>query len=60
MKVGLRAKAAGMSVSLNLHYSDTWADPGHQAAPVAWAKMNIDQVISQSQTDNLSGCQMVE
>ncbi|KAI0686064.1 arabinogalactan endo-1,4-beta-galactosidase [Cytidiella melzeri] len=31
-----RAKAAGMKVLIDLHYSDTWADPGHQAIPSGW------------------------
>jgi len=29
-------KAAGMTLIVDLHFSDTWADPGHQATPVAW------------------------
>ena len=28
--LGKRAKAAGLGVYLDLHYSDTWADPAHQ------------------------------
>ncbi len=28
--------AAGFDILLDLHYSDTWADPGHQASPAAW------------------------
>lgn len=28
LKLGAQAKAAGLSVILNLHYSDDWADPG--------------------------------
>jgi arabinogalactan endo-1,4-beta-galactosidase len=32
-----RAAAAGMSIMIDFHYSDTWADPGHQAKPGAWA-----------------------
>lgn len=32
-----RVKAKGMKVWLTVHYSDTWADPGHQAKPAAWA-----------------------
>ena len=32
-----RAKAAGMDVMIDFHYSDTWADPGHQIIPAAWA-----------------------
>jgi arabinogalactan endo-1,4-beta-galactosidase len=32
-----RAKAKGLAVMLDFHYSDTWADPGHQAKPATWA-----------------------
>lgn len=32
-----RAAAAGMSIMIDFHYSDTWADPGQQAKPAAWA-----------------------
>lgn len=31
-----RAKDAGLAVNLDLHYSDTWADPAHQDKPAAW------------------------
>jgi arabinogalactan endo-1,4-beta-galactosidase len=31
-----RAHDAGMRLLVNLHYSDTWADPAHQSIPVAW------------------------
>ncbi len=31
-----RAKAQGMKVLLDFHYSDTWADPAHQEIPAAW------------------------
>jgi len=31
-----RAKEAGMAVCLDLHYSDTWADPDYQETPLAW------------------------
>lgn len=30
-------KKAGMQVMLDFHYSDTWADPGKQFTPKAWA-----------------------
>jgi len=33
-----RVVAAGMQVYVDLHYSDTWADPGHQAIPSSWPK----------------------
>lgn len=33
------AKAHKMEVLLDFHYSDTWADPGHQDVPAAWAEV---------------------
>lgn len=32
-----RVKAAGGKLLLDFHYSDTWADPGTQSKPAAWA-----------------------
>ncbi|KAA9005440.1 arabinogalactan endo-1,4-beta-galactosidase [Paenibacillus spiritus] len=40
-----RAKAAGMSVMLTLHYSDSWADPGQQTKPYAWQSFNFTQLM---------------
>lgn len=31
-----RARELGLRVMLDLHYSDTWADPAHQTPPAAW------------------------
>ncbi len=31
-----RAKAEGMEILLDFHYSDDWADPGKQKVPAAW------------------------
>ncbi|MEL4320334.1 glycosyl hydrolase 53 family protein [Leifsonia sp. YIM 134122] len=36
VEIGERATAAGMSVLVDFHYSDFWADPGRQLAPKAW------------------------
>src|SRR5450631_1813489 len=33
----IRAKNLGLRILLDFHYSDTWADPGHQAKPAAWS-----------------------
>ncbi|MGU3391713.1 glycoside hydrolase family 53 protein [Sphingomonas sp. M1A8_2b] len=35
-----RAKAAGMQVLLDFHYSDDWADGEKQIVPAAWAKLD--------------------
>lgn len=36
-----RAKAAGMRLLLDPHYSDFWADPQHQDTPAAWADQDL-------------------
>ncbi|MBL7852109.1 MAG: glycosyl hydrolase 53 family protein [Cyclobacteriaceae bacterium] len=36
-----RVRAAGLKVFLSIHYSDTWADPGHQATPLAWQGLSL-------------------
>lgn len=36
-----RAKAAGMRIMIDFHYSDSWADPGKQPKPADWAGQNI-------------------
>lgn len=36
-----RAKNAGMWVNLDLHYSDTWADPHKQELPAAWQGLTL-------------------
>jgi arabinogalactan endo-1,4-beta-galactosidase len=37
-----RAKAQGLQVLLDFHYSDDWADGDKQIAPAAWAKLDTD------------------
>src|SRR5688572_32365384 len=42
------AKAQGMAVLLDLHYSDTWADPGKQEIPEAWKNIKDINVLKDS------------
>lgn len=37
--LGVRAKRAGLEVMVDFHYSDSWADPGKQHKPAAWADL---------------------
>ena len=39
-KLAGRVKASGAAFLLDLHYSDTWADPAHQTKPAAWAELH--------------------
>lgn len=41
-------KAQGMSVLLDIHYSDTWADPGKQEIPEAWKDIKDMGVLGDS------------
>jgi arabinogalactan endo-1,4-beta-galactosidase len=46
-----RAKALGMQVLLDFHYSDTWADPSKQIIPAAWAKITNQHELGQALHD---------
>ncbi|MEU9211060.1 arabinogalactan endo-1,4-beta-galactosidase [Streptomyces sp. NPDC048415] len=39
-----RIKAQGMKLLVDFHYSDTWADPGAQSKPAAWAGHSYSQL----------------
>lgn len=39
-----KAKENGMEIMLCFHYSDTWADPGHQPIPEAWYGHDFEQI----------------
>lgn len=42
LKMARRVQEAGMTVMLNIHYSDTWSDPAHQTKPAAWADLSFE------------------
>jgi arabinogalactan endo-1,4-beta-galactosidase len=44
---GKRVKDAGMGLLVDFHYSDTWADPGTQTKPAAWANLAFDALVQQ-------------
>jgi arabinogalactan endo-1,4-beta-galactosidase len=39
-----RIKEAGNALLLDIHYSDTWADPGHQSKPAAWNDLDFAEL----------------
>lgn len=39
-----RAKAQGMAIMVDFHYSDYWADPQHQPVPKAWQGHSFEQM----------------
>jgi arabinogalactan endo-1,4-beta-galactosidase len=42
----IRARNAGMRIMIDFHYSDSWADPGKQTKPAAWASHNFTQLMN--------------
>lgn len=39
-----RADKLGMRLMIDFHFCDTWADPGHQTTPTAWADYDIQRL----------------
>jgi len=44
--LGARVKAEGFKFLLDFHYSDTWADPGHQTKPAAWSSLSQSALVT--------------
>lgn len=53
-----RAKALGMAVLLDFHYSDTWADPARQIIPAAWKHIDDLDTLQQELHDYTRGVLM--
>ena len=49
--LGQRIKAAGFNLMLDIHYSDTWTDPGQHSTPSSWTVQSAlaDSVYSYTQ-----------
>ncbi|KAL4868818.1 hypothetical protein BDV12DRAFT_93724 [Aspergillus spectabilis] len=56
LELARRVQAAGMSIYLDLHLSDTWADPSHQTTPSSWSTTNIDTLTWQVYNYTLEVC----
>jgi arabinogalactan endo-1,4-beta-galactosidase len=41
-----RIRAANMKLLLDIHYSDTWADPNQQAKPAVWATNSFGELLT--------------
>ncbi|MEV4135612.1 glycosyl hydrolase 53 family protein [Dactylosporangium sp. NPDC049742] len=46
LEVARKVKSLGMGLGIDLHYSDSWADPSKQAKPSAWASLPFDQLVT--------------
>ena len=41
-----RLKTQGLEVCIDLHFSDTWADPAHQTLPTQWQGLTSDELLA--------------
>lgn len=46
VEMALRAKEMGFRLMIDLHYSDSWADPEKQKKPIAWENHSFDELVS--------------
>ncbi|WP_246236334.1 glycoside hydrolase family 53 protein [Flavobacterium ajazii] len=44
--MAVRAQNMGMRIMIDFHYSDSWADPGKQNKPAAWAKHSFPELLN--------------
>ncbi|OIR18911.1 arabinogalactan endo-1,4-beta-galactosidase precursor [mine drainage metagenome] len=45
-----RVRASGARFLLDLHYSDTWADPSRQSKPASWASLPFTELVRRVRT----------
>jgi arabinogalactan endo-1,4-beta-galactosidase len=45
IQMASRVKQLGLKFLLDIHYSDTWADPAHQTKPAAWQSLSYTQLV---------------
>lgn len=53
----LRAKAFGMDIMIDFHYSDDWADPSKQTTPAQWKNLGIDALVQKVTDYTIATCQ---
>lgn len=41
----VRANRLGLRTMIDFHFSDTWADPGHQVMPEAWKGLSFEDLL---------------
>ncbi|CAI7631624.1 unnamed protein product [Penicillium pancosmium] len=56
VKLAKRVQNQGMSTYLDLHYSDTWADPSAQTTPSGWSTTDISTLAWQVYNYTLEVC----
>ena len=49
-QLGRRIKAEHLDFMLDIHYSDTWADPGAQRKPRAWENLQFPALVEQTRS----------
>jgi len=45
LRMAKRVHSVGLMIHLDFHYSDSWADPGKQNKPAAWASLSFNDLV---------------
>lgn len=56
----LRAKAFGIDIMIDFHYSDNWADPSKQNTPEQWKSLTIDALVQKVTEYTTATCQKLK
>ena len=59
LEMAQRANNYGMEIMIDFHYSDTWADPGHNNSPKEWENLEIIDVAGKLAEHTRSALQLL-
>ena len=60
IQMASRVKQSGLKFLLDIHYSDTWADPAHQTKPAAWQSLSYTQLVDSVYSYTYSAVQALD
>lgn len=60
LKMARRAQELGMAIMIDFHYSDDWADPGHNNIPKAWEGFSIEEISGKVAEHTLNTLQLLK
>lgn len=55
-----RAQKLGLEIMIDFHYSDTWADPGHNNIPKGWEGLSLEEVAGKLMDHTVNTLQLLK
>lgn len=60
LEMASRAQVLGMAIMIDFHYSDDWADPGHNNIPRAWENLSVEEIKGKLAEHTVSTLQLLK